>query len=166
MGSCVGKAPHSNRFKVWNINDEQVRVHKGVMEVTTSDLIYTDSHTTDEWMKWPLKYLCQYGCEYEKNIFKFEVGRNCTTGEGRYAFICDQAPELYSTVAKNMANLQPAWAQSPIAAETQQAPLVIYFPHKHKQPAATVPNPAEKIDFTESDIHKADDYPVPPPGNS
>ena len=169
MGSCVGKAPRSNRFKVWNINDEHVQVHKGEIEVTTNDLIYTERHTTDEWMKWPLKYLSQYG--WEMNIFTFEVGRKCTIGEGRYAFTCAEAPELFNTVAHNIANLQLAGEQSPFAAETQQS---VYFPRKREQPAAVssslpaaaVSNPAEKIDYTESDIHKTDDHPVPPPANT
>ena len=192
MGSCVGKAPPSNRFKVRNINDEHVQVHKGVMEVTTSDLIYTDSHTTDEW-KWPLKYLRRYGCE--GNVFSFEAGRKCATGEGLFAFTCVRASELFNLVAHNIeqGNLQPAGEQSPLAAETQQPPPngdVMHFPRKPEQdsgpaavssppssscmqpawtapPAATVPNPAEKIDYTH--IHfdrKADEHPVPPPADT
>ena len=71
---------------------------------------------------------------------------------------------LVLLVAHNIkeGNLQPAGEQSPFAAETQQPPPVMHFPHKHKQdsgraavsspppawtvpPATTVPNPAEKI---------------------
>jgi len=146
MGSCVGKAPYENRFEVWNINNEHVQVPKGVMKVTASDLIYTDSHTTDEW-KWPLKYLRRYG--YETKIFTFEVGHECTTGEGRFAFTCTEATKLFNTVACNIENLQPAREQSPFAVKQP------YFPCKREQdgPAAVSShppaNPAEKLDYTQ-----------------
>ena len=149
MGSCVGKASHDNRFEVWNINDEHVQVHKGVMKVTASDLIYTDSHTTDEW-KWPLKYLRRYGCE--SKIFTFEVCHKCTTGEGHFAFTSEEADELFKSVACNIENL--AREQSPFATDLDEHPLY-YFPSKREQaavssppPTTTVPNPAEKIDHT------------------
>ena len=192
MGSCVGKASLSdNKFKVRNINDEHVQVHKGVMEVTPTDLIYTDSHTTDEW-EWPLKYLRRYGCE--GNVFSFEAGRKCATGEGLFAFTCARASVLFNMVAHNIeqGNLQPAGEQSPLAAETQlpgENGGLMNFPRRNTsemengaaavsspptsssvQPAWTAPSSqpttAEKIDYTHVHFDKrAEEHPVPPSAN-
>lgn len=89
----------SNLFEVWNVNDEHVVLSRGVMEVTSTDLIHTTCGSTRS-ITWSLKYLRRLGCE--GNIFCFEAGRKCTTGEGFYAFKCTRAAELFYKANRNI----------------------------------------------------------------
>lgn len=108
MGNCAGKELETSErtFKVTNINDNHVLVRKGYIIVTETELVYVDSKSKQEW-EWPFKYLRRYGCE--GNVFSFEAGRKCTNGEGTYAFVCNKANDLFTIVAKNIAqgNVQP-----------------------------------------------------------
>lgn len=45
---------------------------------------------------WPIKCLRRYG--YDADLFTFEAGRRCMTGEGIYAFRCRQAESLFQTL--------------------------------------------------------------------
>lgn len=102
MGNCVGGgAGTENIFKVTNINDDQNSrlVQKGLMEVTTTELIYTDSKSKEDW-HWPLKFLRKYGCDGD--VFTFEAGRKCPGGEGLYAFETKKASILFEKVARNI----------------------------------------------------------------
>lgn len=45
---------------------------------------------------WPIKCLRRYG--YDADLFTFEAGRRCTTGEGIYAFRCRRAESLFQTL--------------------------------------------------------------------
>lgn len=45
---------------------------------------------------WPIKCLRRYG--YDADLFTFEAGRRCTTGEGIYAFRCHRAESLFQTL--------------------------------------------------------------------
>lgn len=76
-------------------HDEREVLSKGVMEITSSDLIYTFSGTT-QIIVWSMKYLRRMG--RDGSIFYFEAGRKCATGEGLYAFKCERASELYHIV--------------------------------------------------------------------
>lgn len=87
----------SNKFEVWNVNDELEVLSRGVMEVTSTDLIHTFSGTTKT-IEWSMKHLRCMGCE--GSIFYFEAGRKCAMGEGLYAFKCERASELYHMVCK------------------------------------------------------------------
>ncbi len=69
------------------------------MEVTATDLMYTDSKTDEVW-EWPLKYLRKYGCDGD--VFSFEAGRKCPGGEGLYAFSTPKASQLFDLVARNI----------------------------------------------------------------
>lgn len=119
MGSCISnqKLPE-NMFRVININDDKRLVQKGVMEVTTADLIYTDGRTKEQW-QWPLKFLRKYGCDGD--VFSFEAGRKCPGGEGLYAFSTQGASNLFALVARNInqGNLQPPGELSPLPSEVQ-----------------------------------------------
>lgn len=85
----------SNKFEVCNVNDEHEELNRGVMEVTSTDLVYTFSGST-KIIVWSMKYLRRMGSK--DNIFYFEAGRKCATGEGLYAFKCERASELHHLV--------------------------------------------------------------------
>ena len=133
MGACLGTSKDpDNIFKVTNINDDQRLVQKGVMEVTPTELIYTDSKTKENW-RWPLKYLRKYGCDGD--VFSFEAGRKCPGGEGLYAFSARRASLLFDTVAKNInhGNLQPPPGElSPFPSDAPRPdPSILSFSRRH-----------------------------------
>ena len=119
MGNCIGvdKLPE-NMFHVVNIGDDR-RLDKGMMQVTETELIFTDRKTTESW-RWPLKFLRKYGCDGE--VFSFEAGRKCPGGEGLYAFESKRASQIFDMVARNInqGNLQPpAGELSPFPSESR-----------------------------------------------
>lgn len=119
MGACISadKLPE-NMFHVINIGDDR-RLDKGMMQVTETELIFTDRRTTESW-RWPLKFLRKYGCDGE--VFSFEAGRKCPGGEGLYAFESKRASQIFDMVARNInqGNLQPpAGELSPFPSESR-----------------------------------------------
>ena len=94
-----------NVFEVKNISDDKKEVGQGTLEVTATDLIYIDAHTSEKW-RWPFKFLRKYG--YERNIFSFEAGRRCPGGQGLYAFSSERASEIHETIEENIHGKKPA----------------------------------------------------------
>ena len=130
MGNCVGGSNvEENVFKVTNINDNKHLVQRGLMEVTTVELIYTDSKSKEDW-HWPLKYLRKYGCDGD--VFTFEAGRKCPGGEGLYAFSTKKASVLFEMVARNInqGNLQPPGEMSPFSEPQLNDSSVLNFPSR------------------------------------
>ena len=144
-----GSNAEENVFKVININDNKHLVQKGLMKVTTMELIYTDSKTKEDW-HWPLKFLRKYGCDGD--VFTFEAGRKCPGGEGLYAFSTKKASILFEMVARNInqGNLQPSGEMSPFA-ETQEATSgMLNFPTRKQTP---VPSPGgDQPSYTNLDM--------------
>ena len=142
MGACAGKqAGPYEEFVVTNINDEHRLVHKGIMFVTDTDLIYIDSKSRDRW-EWPLMYLRRYGCE--GHVFSFEAGRKCPSGEGLYAFKCSKARALFNKVAQNISqsNIRPGESEHPEApTENAQVP----FPPKQPPSGANQRRPGTSL---------------------
>lgn len=64
------------------------------MEITVTDLILHRKGREPTY--WPLKCLRRYG--YDSDMFSFESGRRCTTGEGIYAFRCKRSDLLFRTL--------------------------------------------------------------------
>lgn len=120
MGNCLGvdRLPE-NMFHVTSISDDKRLGDKGMMQVTETELIYTDNRTTASW-RWPLKFLRKYGCDGE--VFSFEAGRKCPGGEGLYAFSAKRASQIFDMVARNInqGGLQPpAGELSPFPSESR-----------------------------------------------
>lgn len=89
-----------NVFEVHNLGDNQEEVGKGILEVTSSDLIYIDSVTGEKW-RWPIKFLRRYGCNGVR-VFSFEAGRRCPGGEGLYAFSTSRANEIHEAIIESI----------------------------------------------------------------
>lgn len=67
-------------LQVTNVDDEGVELGSGVMELTQSELVL-HLHQRDA-VRWPYLCLRRYG--YDSNLFSFESGRRCQTGQGEY----------------------------------------------------------------------------------
>ena len=126
-----------NMFHVTSISDDKRLGDKGMMQVTDSELIYTDRRTATSW-KWPLKFLRKYGCDGE--VFSFEAGRKCPGGEGLYAFSAKRASQIFDMVARNInqGGLQPpAGELSPFPSESHPPDLNTLISHRNSSQSPT-----------------------------
>lgn len=65
-------------WQVTNVDDEGNELGSGTMELTETELIL---HTRKrDAIRWPYLCLRRYG--YDSNLFSFESGRRCQTGQG------------------------------------------------------------------------------------
>ncbi|CAH2234414.1 fibroblast growth factor receptor substrate 2 [Pararge aegeria] len=89
---------HPNVFRVVNIDENGADLCTGQLEITESDIIlYREGR---ESTVWPLHSLRRYG--FEGEIFSFESGRRCETGEGIYAFRCRRASILFQALQQQI----------------------------------------------------------------
>uniref|UniRef100_A0A3P9MZA9 Fibroblast growth factor receptor substrate 3 n=1 Tax=Poecilia reticulata TaxID=8081 RepID=A0A3P9MZA9_POERE len=100
--SCLYRDPirdnHLTKFKVINVDDEGNELGSGIMELTQTELIL---HTRKrDAIRWPYLCLRRYG--YDSNLFSFESGRRCQTGQGIFAFKCSRAEEIFNLLQELM----------------------------------------------------------------
>lgn len=105
MGGCISSDSsgnsklelsdiNSNIYRVVNVDDNGVALWSGQLGITRTELtLYRKGRDPT---RWPLKCLRRYG--YDADLFSFEAGRRCTTGEGIYAFRCRRAESLFQTM--------------------------------------------------------------------
>uniref|UniRef100_A0A3Q3QW07 IRS-type PTB domain-containing protein n=1 Tax=Monopterus albus TaxID=43700 RepID=A0A3Q3QW07_MONAL len=105
MGSCLScpekkSIPdnHQSKFKVINVDDDGNELGSGVMELTDTELVL-HTHRRDD-VRWP--YLCLQCYGYNSNLFSFESGRCCQTGQGIFAFKCSRAEEIFNMLQEVM----------------------------------------------------------------
>ena len=83
-----------NIYRVVNVDDDGVALWSGQLGITRLEL--TLYRKGKDPTRWPLKCLRRYG--YDADLFTFEAGRRCTTGQGIYAFRCRRAESLFQTL--------------------------------------------------------------------
>ncbi|XP_061703946.1 uncharacterized protein LOC133515421 [Cydia pomonella] len=89
---------HPNVFRVVNIDENGLDLCSGQLEITDTDIIlYREGRDSTVW---PLHSLRRYG--FEGEIFSFESGRRCETGEGIYGFKCRRASLLFRTLQQHI----------------------------------------------------------------
>ncbi|KAG9331903.1 hypothetical protein JZ751_016612 [Albula glossodonta] len=80
------------------------------MELTEEELIL---HTRKrEAVRWPYLCLRRYG--YDSNLFSFESGRRCQTGQGIFAFKCARAEEIFNMLQDIMHNNSISVVEEPV----------------------------------------------------
>lgn len=89
---CVSS--RANVFQVMNVNDQGKPIARGRLEITEINIIFHQNGKQQT--MWPLRCLRRYG--YDSELFSFESGRRCPTGEGIYAFKCKKARDLFNLV--------------------------------------------------------------------
>lgn len=128
MGSCCSCPDketipdnHQSKFKVINVDDDGNELGSGIMELTESELIlYTRKRDS---VKWPYLCLRRYG--YDSNLFSFESGRRCQTGQGIFAFKCARAEELFNMLQEIMQNNSISVVEEPVVDRNQQSELEV-----------------------------------------
>ncbi|XP_004624209.1 fibroblast growth factor receptor substrate 3 [Octodon degus] len=139
MGSCCGclnrdTVPdnHPTKFKVTNVDDEGVELGEGVMELTQSELVLHLQRR--EAVRWPYLCLRRYG--YDSNLFSFESGRRCQTGQGIFAFKCSRAEEIFSLLQDLMQCNSINVTEEPVIVTHSSHPAELDLPRTPQQPNA------------------------------
>ena len=95
MGNCSPRrTTQQTKFKVYNVDAKLLKHSKGVINITNNDMELCQPNRTP--IVWPLNGIRRYGCY--RDIFLFECGRKCATGEGLFAFKCKKAQRLHDTL--------------------------------------------------------------------
>ncbi|KAF7224874.1 fibroblast growth factor receptor substrate 2 [Nothobranchius furzeri] len=145
MGSCLScpekeSVPdnHQSKFKVINVDDDGNELGSGVMELTESELVL-HTHRRDD-VRWPYLCLRRYG--YDSNLFSFESGRRCQTGQGIFAFKCSRAEEIFNMLQEVMHNHSISVVEEAVVDPNQQGALT---PAALGYSVPTVPNGVSRL---------------------
>ncbi|KAL0967200.1 hypothetical protein UPYG_G00249080 [Umbra pygmaea] len=131
MGSCCccpdkDSIPdnHQSKFKVINVDDDGVELGSGLMELTEEELVL---HTRKrDAVRWPYLCLRRYG--YDSNLFSFESGRRCQTGQGIFAFKCGRAEEIFNLLQDIMHNNSISVVEEPVVDASLTGRLEVEIP--------------------------------------
>ncbi|KAM9483749.1 fibroblast growth factor receptor substrate 2 isoform 1-T2 [Clarias gariepinus] len=169
MGSCWSclyrdaiQDNHPTKFKVTNVDDEGNELGSGTMELTQTELIL---HTRKrDAIRWPYLCLRRYG--YDSNLFSFESGRRCQTGQGIFAFKCSRAEEIFNLLQElmqcNSINVveEPMIMTRPGHTPEMEMPRTPQTPNTPGFPGQTFPNgyPGYPISADSSQPSLTDDH--------
>ncbi|XP_059723651.1 fibroblast growth factor receptor substrate 3 isoform X2 [Haemorhous mexicanus] len=139
MGSCCSclcpdSIPdnHPTKFKVTNVDDEGHELGSGVMELTPRELIL-HTHKRDA-VRWPYLSLRRYG--FDSNLFSFESGRRCHTGQGIFAFKCSRAEEIFNLLQDLMQCNSINVVEEPVVITRNSHPQERELAHSPQGPAS------------------------------
>ncbi|XP_054631314.1 fibroblast growth factor receptor substrate 2-like isoform X2 [Dunckerocampus dactyliophorus] len=134
MGSCSSCPEkelipdnHQSKFKVINVDDDGNELGAGVMELTDTELVL-HTHRRDD-VKWPYLCLRRYG--YDSNLFSFESGRRCQTGQ-----------EIFNMLQEVMHSHSISVVEEAVLEPNHQGPL---SPAALGYSVPTVPNGVSRI---------------------
>ncbi|XP_051978418.1 fibroblast growth factor receptor substrate 2b isoform X1 [Xyrauchen texanus] len=145
MGSCFScpdkeSIPdnHQSKFKVVNVDDDGNELGAGIMELTEDELVLRTRKC--DAVKWPYLCLRRYG--YDSNLFSFESGRRCQTGQGIFAFKCPRAEEIFNMLQDIMHNNSISVVEEPVF-EPNLSPAeadLPFTPHTPTTPGNILPS--------------------------
>lgn len=92
----------------------------GKLEINSDELIFHKKGFTP--IVWSLKHLRRYGVDPDTEIFSFEAGRRCTTGEGIYAFKCPQANDVFEELRDHIEGIATSNSVEDILQTTSNFP--------------------------------------------
>ena len=91
MGCASSKA---NVFQIINVNDQSESIVRGRLKITETNIIFHQDRKQPT--TWPLNSLRWY--KHDSELFSFESGRRCPTGEGTYTFKCKKPKDFFNLV--------------------------------------------------------------------
>lgn len=148
MGSCLScpekeSIPdnHQSKFKVINVDDDGNELGSGVMELTDAELVL-HTHRRDD-VRWPYLCLRRYG--YDSNLFSFESGRRCQTGQGIFAFKCARAEEIFNMLQEVMHSHSISVVEEAVLEPNHQAAHTPHTPAALGYSVPTVPNGVTRL---------------------
>ncbi|CAL8358904.1 unnamed protein product [Lota lota] len=148
MGSCLScpekeSIPdnHQSKFKVVNVDDDGNELGSGVMELTEAELVLHTHRRED--VRWPYLCLRRYG--YDSNLFSFESGRRCQTGQGIFAFKCARAEEIFNMLQEVMHSHSISVVEEPMLEPNHQGAHTPQTPAALGYSVPTVPNGVSRI---------------------
>lgn len=127
-----------NVYSVVNLDDNREPLWNGHLELSRIEL--TLHRKGKEPTTWPLQCLRRYG--FEGEIFTFEAGRRCLTGEGIYAFRCERADSLFQQLQSYLHNEEGATNSGDIFPLPTNGQMVIS--RSHGLQTSTVPRPTSQ----------------------
>lgn len=148
MGGCLSCPEketipdnHHSKFKVINVDDDGNELGSGVMELTEAELVL-HTHRRDD-VRWPYLCLRRYG--YDSNLFSFESGRRCQTGQGIFAFKCARAEEIFNLLQEVMHNHSISVVEEAVLEPGQQGAANSNTPAALGYSVPTVPNGVSRL---------------------
>lgn len=120
------------------MDDDGNELGSGVMELTDAELVL-HTHRRDD-VRWPYLCLRRYG--YDSNLFSFESGRRCQTGQGIFAFKCSRAEEIFNMLQEVMHSHSISVVEEAVLEPNHQA---AHTPAALGYSVPTVPNGVTRI---------------------
>ncbi|CAJ0963969.1 unnamed protein product [Ranitomeya imitator] len=115
---------------VTNVDDEGTELGSGIMELTQTELVL---HTRKrDAVRWPYLCLRRYG--YDSNLFSFESGRRCQTGQGIFAFKCSRAEEIFNLLQELMQRNSISVVEEPVMITQELATQLKWKCPEHHRP--------------------------------
>lgn len=111
------------RFQVTNIDDERKEVSRGELQLTDKDLIYF--RPSRHPVLWPICCIRKFGCNKQGNIFIFESGRRCVTGEAIFGFHLSKATDLVNQLRERIEKAPPNEIDSPAESSNQHHDILL-----------------------------------------
>lgn len=104
MGCVNAKKTEEEQQHVYKVSES--KFGEGKIEIKPTEIIFYGLGCEKTAMIcFSLKHLRRYGVDLQTNVFCFEAGRSCLTGEGIYAFKCSEANEMCEILKSYIAGI-------------------------------------------------------------
>uniref|UniRef100_A0AAV2L196 IRS-type PTB domain-containing protein n=1 Tax=Knipowitschia caucasica TaxID=637954 RepID=A0AAV2L196_KNICA len=144
-----------SKFKVINVDDDGNELGCGVMELTEAELVL-HTHRRDD-VRWPYLCLRRYG--YDSNLFSFESGRRCQTGQGIFAFKCARAEEIFNLLQEVMHRHRISVVEEAVLEPSHQGAPHSTTPAAQGYSVPTVPNGITRLPSVGDASHPSTRHP-------
>lgn len=121
-----------------NIDPELNEISRGELRLNNTELIYVIDRVPP--ITWPLACIRRYGSE--ANVFIFESGRRCQTGEGKFAFRVEPGVDLKERLSRKINCLNPQSNDGRKISESNEPETPSSSKHKTRDVSTSTDNQA------------------------